>query len=131
MNISINKPNNLNKVLFKKQSDNQSLSDWMNFEFIIKKNINKTGLIFYLEINVGDFYFQNKNGVNNETFKFGKRKCLKVNEIIKRRVRFYTPNSLNDIDSMNFTVKLFSNLNQLMEEGDVILKVKTIDEDGN
>ena len=129
MNISINKPNNFKRVVFKKFDTNKSLSDWITFEFKIKRDIQKTGLLFHLEMNVNEFYFQNRNGINSRRHKFGTTRPLNTNDILQRRVRFYTPNSLNDIDSMNFTVKLFSNLDELLHEEDVILKVKSAEDE--
>ena len=124
MNISIINKEELERIPFEPHGENQSISTWVLLKFQIEKDINKTGLLFFLESNTEDIFFRGESGHDVEKFKFGRRKPLKIKDTLERRIRFFTPNSIDEIVSMNFIIKLYSIIDEEIQEDDVICKVK-------
>lgn len=117
MNIKIEKPKENHLVLFREDNDGVGKSDWVIFDFLIKKNINKTGLLFFLETRIDDFKFESKSGNVSEKFVFGQyKKPFRKGDVLTRKVRFLTPNEINHL-----TVRLNSVIEEELLEDKVYL----------
>jgi hypothetical protein len=119
MNIAIEKPTNWNNVSFTIGDNNESTSNWITFYFLIKKDIEETGFLFFLEAESNHIFFQNRQGSNCKRFNFGKRTPLVKGQILKRRVKLFSPKEISN--GMSVNIILYSNINELLEEDNVIL----------